>query len=144
MKTVALLNGPNLDRLGKREPGIYGTRGLGEIVAELRELAKSRDADLLDFQSSHEGALIDRIHAWSDQGVDRGILNAGGLTHTSVALRDALAGSGMRWVEVHLSHLHRRETFRHTSLTAPVCLGQISGLGPFGYRAALEYLLELD
>lgn len=142
MKTVAILNGPNLHRLGKREAQHYGTRSLDEILARLQETASTRGVHLLHFQSNHEGDLIEKIHAWSDEGIGHGILNPGGLTHTSVSLRDAIAASSIRFIEVHLSHIHQREEFRHRSLTAPVCLGQISGLGPDGYFLALQYLLD--
>ncbi len=144
MKTVAILNGPNLDRLGKRETEVYGNRSLDEIIAAVRAAAEARGAAVEHFQSNHEGDLINRIHAWSDAGIRLGIINPAGLTHTSVALRDAIAASPIRFVEVHLSNIHKREGFRHTSLTAPVCVAQICGMGPFGYIAALEYLLGLD
>lgn len=144
MKTVAILNGPNLHRLGKREPDIYGRQTLEEIIVDIRTTATSRQAEIDHFQSNHEGDLIEKIHVWSDAGVTLGIINPAGLTHTSVALRDAIAASSIRFVEVHLSHIHQREPFRHTSLTAPACVAQISGLGAYGYRAALDYLLQLD
>jgi 3-dehydroquinate dehydratase-2 len=144
MKTVAILNGPNLHRLGKREPEIYGHQTLDEIIAEVRQMAAGKHAEVDHFQSNHEGDLIEKIHVWSDAGVTLGIINPAGLTHTSVALRDAIAASPIRFVEVHLSHIHKREPFRHTSLTAPACVAQISGMGAFGYRAALDYLLQLD
>jgi len=144
MKTVALLNGPNLHRLGKREPEIYGSQTLDEIVESLRNSAQSRNAELVDFQSNHEGAMIDRIHEWSDQGITLGIINPAGLTHTSVALRDAISSSPIRFIEVHLSHIHQRESFRHKSITVPACIAQVCGMGTFGYQAALDYLLSLD
>lgn len=144
MKTVAILNGPNLHRLGKRQPEIYGHQTLDSLLAELGEKAAGYNIRLLHFQSNHEGALIDQLYAWADDGISLGMINPGGLTHTSVALRDAVAGSGMRLVEVHLSHIHAREPFRHTSLIAPVCLAQISGMGAFGYSAALAFLHQLD
>jgi 3-dehydroquinate dehydratase-2 len=144
MKTVAILNGPNLHRLGKREPDIYGRLTLDEIITGVRKSAAGKHADIDHFQSNHEGDLIEKIHVWSDAGVTLGIINPAGLTHTSVALRDAIAASQIRFVEVHLSHIHKREPFRHTSLTAPACVAQISGMGAFGYHAALNYLLQLD
>jgi len=144
MKTVAILNGPNLDRLGKRETDIYGNQTLDDIIAALRAAAEAKGAAIEHFQSNHEGDLIGRIHAWSDAGIRLGIINPAGLTHTSVALRDALAASPIRFVEVHLSHIHQREAFRHQSLTAPACVAQVCGMGPFGYHAALEYLLGLE
>lgn len=141
MKRIAILNGPNLDRLGRREPEIYGSTTLAQLEGTLRsEFAGA--ADLTFFQSNHEGALIDRIAALADAAIDGLVINAGAFTHTSVALRDALAGAGLRTVEVHISNLHRRESFRHTSLTAPVCLGVITGLGLEGYFAAVRFLLK--
>ena len=142
MKTVAILNGPNLHRLGKREPAIYGSQTLDDIIDTIREKAAGQDAQIEHFQSNHEGELIEQIHAWSDAGINLGIINGAGLTHTSVALRDAIAASSIEFVEVHISHIHRREPFRHTSLTAPACIAQISGLGAYGYEAALEFLLN--
>ena len=143
MKTVAILNGPNLHRLGKREPDIYGTRTLDDIIASIRKKASAEDVYIEHFQSNHEGDLIEKIHVWSDAGITMGIINPAGLTHTSVALRDAIAASSIRFVEVHLSHIHAREAFRHTSMTAAVCVAQISGMGAFGYEAALAYLRQL-
>jgi 3-dehydroquinate dehydratase-2 len=144
MKHVAILNGPNLNLLGTRDPEIYGSDSLDTIVDALTRIANERQAKIHPFQSNHEGALIDRLHQWHAEGITLGIINPAGLTHTSVALRDALAATRIRFVEVHLSNIHQRETFRHTSLTAAACVGQISGLGAFGYQAALEYLLQLD
>ena len=141
MKTIAILNGPNLDRLGKREPEIYGRATLADLEAALRaEFGAS--ARLEFFQTNHEGALLDKIAALSDAKADGLVLNPGGFTHTSVALRDALAGSGLRVVEVHISNIYRREAFRHESLTAAVSLAVISGLGLEGYHAAVRFLLK--
>ena len=144
MKTVAILNGPNLHRLGRREPDIYGSRTLEDIINAIRAKAAQKGAEIEHFQSNHEGELIEKIHSWSDAGITMGIINGAGLTHTSVALRDAIAASSIDFVEVHISHIHRRETFRHTSLTAPACIAQISGLGTYGYEAALEFLLSRE
>ena len=141
MKTIAILNGPNLDRLGKREPEIYGRATLTDLEAALRaEFGAS--ARLEFFQTNHEGALLDKIAALADAKADGLVLNPGGFTHTSVALRDALAGSGLRVVEVHISNIYRREAFRHESLTAAVSLAVISGLGLEGYHAAVRFLLK--
>ena len=140
MKKIAILNGPNLDRLGRREPEIYGTLTLADLERDLCE-GLAATAELEFFQSNHEGALIDRIASLADRRFDGIVINPGGLTHTSVALRDALAGSGIPAVEVHLSNIHAREEFRHRSLTAGVCLAAIAGLGPRGYRAAVDFLL---
>lgn len=141
MKKIAILNGPNLDRLGKREPEIYGRATLADLEVALRAEFGGQ-AQLEFFQSNHEGALIDRIAALADAKFDGLVLNGGALTHTSVALRDALLGSHLPAVEVHISNLYRREEFRHTSLTAPACLAVISGLGLEGYHAAIRFLLK--
>lgn len=143
MKTVAVLNGPNLDRLGQREPNLYGSQSLPQILKQLGQAATDAGARILHFQSNHEGALIDQIHQWSDEDITLGIINPAAYTHTSIALRDAIAASPIRFLEVHLSNIHQREEFRHRSLTAPVCIGQISGLGPQGYFLALRFLLQL-
>ena len=138
-KSVLLINGPNLNLLGSRETAVYGTRTLADIEKELAQTARGLGLSLACFQSNHEGALIDRIHAAPAAGVDFIIINAGALTHTSIGLRDALAGVALPFVEVHLSNIHRREEFRHTSLLADKAIGTIVGLGPAGYRLALEF-----
>lgn len=143
MKTFGLLHGPNLDRLGKRETAIYGKTTLADLEKLVAGEAKSLDVKIDAFQSNHEGAMIDQIARWADAGVDGIILNAGALTHTSVALRDAVAGSNLPCVEVHISNIYKREEFRHKSLTAGVCLGIVSGLGVDGYFAALRFLVGL-
>jgi 3-dehydroquinate dehydratase-2 len=141
MKRIAILNGPNLDRLGKREPEIYGRATLADLEQALR--AEVGGAATLEFfQSNHEGALIEKIAALGETKADGLVLNAGAFTHTSVALRDALAGAGLRAVEVHISNIYKREPFRHVSLTAPMCEAVISGLGFEGYHAAVRYLLK--
>jgi 3-dehydroquinate dehydratase-2 len=141
MKKIAILNGPNLDRLGKREPEIYGSATLAELEAALRAEFAQRAA-LEFFQSNHEGELIDRIASLADSKVDGIVINAGALTHTSVALRDALLGAHVPAVEVHISNIYKREEFRHTSLTAPACAAVITGLGLEGYHAAVRFLLK--
>ncbi len=143
MRKIALINGVNLDRLGKREPQIYGSTTLADIVADLRKSAASLGAEIVDFQSNHEGEIVDKIYELADSGVKYSIINPGAFTHTSVALRDCIAGSGMTFVEVHISNVAKREEFRHKSLVAPVCAGSVIGLGVFGYRAALEFLAQL-
>lgn len=141
MKKIAILNGPNLDRLGKREPEIYGHTTLADLEASLRaEFAGKAELDF--FQSNHEGALIDKIAALADAKFDGIVINGAALTHTSVALRDALAGAHLPAVEVHISNIYKREEFRHTSLTAPIALAVISGLGLEGYFAAIRFLLK--
>jgi 3-dehydroquinate dehydratase-2 len=139
---VVVLHGPNLNLLGTREPAIYGRTTLPEIDDELKVVGEALGVAVETFQSNHEGALIDRIHAARETAAAL-IINAGGYTHTSVALRDALAAVGLPVIEVHLSHLAAREEFRHRSLLAPVCVGQITGLGGFGYRLALEAAVHL-
>jgi 3-dehydroquinate dehydratase-2 len=140
---ILVLHGPNLNLLGTREPEVYGHTTLDDINQRLQEYAQGHDITLRILQSNHEGELIDALHdarGWAD-GV---VINPGGYTHTSVALRDAVSAIGIPTVEVHLSNVHAREPFRHTSLIAPVCRGQISGLGWIGYRLALEALVAAD
>ncbi|GAB4474069.1 MAG: type II 3-dehydroquinate dehydratase [Burkholderiaceae bacterium] len=138
---ILVLNGPNLNLLGTREPSVYGARTLEDIERELADVAGKRGARIAFFQSNHEGALIDRIHAARADGVDFIVINAGALTHTSVALRDALAAVSIPFIEVHLSNLYRREAFRHRSYLADLAVGSIVGLGAAGYRCALEFAL---
>jgi 3-dehydroquinate dehydratase-2 len=138
---ILVLHGPNLNLLGEREPEIYGRTTLAEIDAKLREQASARGASVESFQSNHEGALIDRIQA-SRRTHQAIIVNPGGLTHSSVALRDALAATGLPIVEVHLSNIYAREEFRQRSYVSGIALGQISGLGAKGYELALEALLD--
>ncbi|MDR0535882.1 MAG: type II 3-dehydroquinate dehydratase [Puniceicoccales bacterium] len=140
MKRIGILNGPNLDRLGRREPKIYGVRSLHELETALRVDAKALGAEIEFFQSNHEGLLIECIYRWADAGFGGMVINPAAYAHTSIALRDAVAGSGLRAIEVHISNIYKREEFRHNSLIAPVCAGVISGLGFEGYHAALYYL----
>lgn len=138
---IVIINGPNLDRLGKRQPDVYGATTLADINAGLRTRADELGVEVDFFQSNIEGELVERVHAAADDG-DAVIVNAGGLTHTSVVLRDALAevADGAGFVEVHISNVHAREEFRHHSYLSAIASGVIVGLGEFGYTAALEYL----
>lgn len=138
---LLVLHGPNLNRLGQREPDIYGHWTLEEIDRSLKHLAVELGVSLDAHQSNHEGELIDRIQE-SDH-VDGFLVNAGGLTHTSVSLRDALVGSGKPFVEVHCSNVAAREDFRQVSLLAPVAVGTIQGFGPESYRLGLRALAEV-
>jgi len=135
---ILILHGPNLNLLGRREPEVYGNRTLDDINSSLTELAGTLGVAVDCFQSNHEGGLIDRIHAAVPEAVQGIIINPGGFTHTSVALRDALAAVGLPALEVHLSNVHAREDFRRHSLIAPVVIGQIAGLGAEGYHLALR------
>lgn len=139
---VLVLNGPNLNLLGTREPSIYGSTTLAEIERELLEIAAARRALVSFFQSNHEGALVDRVHAARSDGTDFMLVNAGAYTHTSIALRDALVAVAIPYIEVHLSNVHRREPFRHHSYLAELAVGCVTGLGAAGYRFALEYALS--
>ncbi len=137
---ILVVHGPNLNLLGTREPEIYGTTTLAQIDSELAAAAKESDCELESFQSNHEGALIDRIQearSWAD-GL---LVNPGGLTHSSVSLRDALAGTGLPVVEVHLSNIQARESFRERSFVSGIAVGVISGFGAASYRLGLQALI---
>ena len=142
MKRILVANGPNLNLLGSRETELYGTVTLAEIESHLRVLAaRWDDIELEFFQSNHEGELIDFVHAHGPRAAGL-VINPGGLGHTSVALRDAVAAVGIPTIEVHLTNIHAREPFRRRSLLAGVCRGSICGLGAYGYEAALEALVR--
>lgn len=141
MLSILILHGPNLNLLGKREPGVYGVETLADINRSLELAARSLQVQIATFQSNHEGGLIDTIHA--ALGQHQGILiNPGAYTHTSVAIRDAIAAVAIPTVEVHLSNVYRREPFRHHSYIAPVAIGQISGFGAESYRLGLQGLVH--
>ena len=143
MATILVLHGPNLNLLGLREPGIYGAATLEDINRKLSQLAQSAGHHLQTLQSNAEYELIDRIHDARKEGVDFIIINPAAFTHTSVALRDALLGVDIPFIEVHLSNVHKRETFRHHSFFSDVAQGVICGLGAIGYELALQAALKL-
>jgi 3-dehydroquinate dehydratase-2 len=138
---ILVLHGPNLNLLGTREPAIYGAATLDEINAELAGMASDAGCLLHTMQSNHEGLLIDRVHAARTDGTTHIVINPGGLTHTSVALRDALAAVALPFIEVHLSNIHRREPFRHHSYFSDLAEGVICGLGVAGYKLAVQHWL---
>lgn len=141
MKKILILNGPNLNLLGRREPAVYGTATLDALLEGLRHRFAHR-ATIVSLQSNHEGALIDALHAAQQEGVEGVVLNAGAYTHTSIALHDAIKGiAPLPVVEVHISNVHAREAFRHHSCLAPACKGVICGFGLDSYRLAVEALL---
>ncbi len=139
---ILVIHGPNLNLLGSREPGVYGATTLAQIDADLQQFAANAGATLESFQSNHEGALVDRIQAAGRDGTRFIIINPAAYTHTSVAIRDALAAVALPFVEVHLSNIHKREAFRHHSYVSELALGVICGLGPQGYRYALMHALD--
>ena len=138
MARILLLNGPNLNLLGSREPSLYGTHTLQEIEGRLAESARTKGHELVAMQSNAEHALIDRIHAAKHDGTAFIIINPGAFTHTSIALRDAFTGVAVPFIEVHLSNIFAREDFRHHSYLSNVAVGGIFGLGPIGYELALQ------
>ena len=137
---LLVLNGPNINFLGIREKGIYGTEDYEGLVKRLERKAEAEGHEIQVFQSNYEGAIIDRIQAAYGDGTEGIIINPGAFTHYSYAVRDALASVEIPKVEVHISNVHKREEFRHVSVTAPVCDGQVVGLGLMGYELAMDYL----
>ena len=139
---ILVLHGPNLNLLGTREPTVYGSVTLAQINDELAKIAEEAGSTLSCFQSNHEGALVDRIQAAREDGCDFILINPAAYTHTSVAMRDALAAVAIPFIEVHLSNVHRREAFRHHSYFSDLAVAVICGMGAGGYRAALRHALE--
>ena len=140
--SILVIHGPNLNLLGTREPAVYGHTTLEQINANLVAIAAKAGAKLEAFQSNHEGVLIDRVQAARADGTEFIIVNPGAFTHTSVALRDAFAGVAIPFIEVHLSNVHKREAFRHHSYFSDIAVGVVVGLGPDGYRFALDAALQ--
>jgi len=141
---ILVINGPNLNLLGQREPDVYGAATLSDLETACENWGKELGTEVECRQSNHEGQLLEWLHGAEAEGATGIILNAGGYTHTSVALRDAVSGINIPVIEVHLSNIHARESFRHHSYLAAVCLGSIVGLGFAGYRAALHILVERE
>ena len=137
---ILVINGPNINFLGIREKGIYGTESYETLVRNLEEKGKAEGHEVEVFQSDYEGGIIDRIQAAYSDGTEAIIINPGAFTHYSYAVRDALASIELPKIEVHISNVHKREEFRHVSVTAPVCTGQVVGLGLKGYELAMDYL----
>lgn len=142
MKKILILNGPNINMTGLREKSVYGARTYDDLLALLRAEAERLSVETRFEQSNHEGALIDALQAAYRDGMDGVVFNPGAYTHTSVALRDAIASIPVPVIEVHMSNVHAREDFRHVSMTAPVCRGQIVGFGFYGYVMAMRALTE--
>jgi 3-dehydroquinate dehydratase-2 len=141
MASILVLNGPNLNRLGLREPGIYGNATLEDLEQRISDWGKENQVEIACFQSNHEGELMDQIHQ-ADSHFQGIVFNPGAFTHYSYALRDAIASVDLPVIEVHISNVYTREEFRHHSVIAPVCLGQIAGLGLKGYQLAIEALVS--
>jgi 3-dehydroquinate dehydratase II len=144
MKKLLLLNGPNLNLLGTREPAVYGAATLADVEAMCRDEGHALGIEVVAFQSNHEGALIDRVHAARTEGIDFIVINPGAFTHTSIALRDAFAGVAIPFIEVHISNVHKREPFRHHSYFSDLATGVIVGLGVEGYRYAIKAAAAKD
>ena len=138
---ILIINGPNMQLLGEREPDIYGSESLADLESRFAVITKDTDCEVIFFQSNHEGDIVDQLGS-ADKSVDAVIINPAAYTHTSVAIRDAIKAISIPVVEVHLSNISEREEFRHTSLTAPVCMGQICGFGLMGYEMAFFALKD--
>lgn len=134
---IRIINGPNINFTGIREKGIYGAKTLKDIESEILAFAKENDMEAECFQSNHEGEIIDYLQKCYYDGVEGIVINPGAFTHYSYAIRDAIASVSIPVVEVHMSNIHKREEFRHTSVTVPVCIGQICGLGDYGYKLGM-------
>lgn len=139
---ILLINGPNLNLLGSREPEVYGKTTLADIEAAAQQQALAQGKHLTCFQSNHEGQLLDRIHSAKQENIRFIVINPGAFTHTSVALRDALAGVAIPFIEVHISNIYQRESFRHHSYLSDIAKGVICGLGVDGYRLAIDFALK--
>lgn len=139
---ILIINGPNMQLLGKREPDVYGNESLEDLESRLRDMTKGSEIELEFFQSNHEGDIVDKLGV-ADKNADAVIINPAAYTHTSVAIRDAIKAIDLPVVEVHLSNISEREDFRHNSLTAPVCMGQICGFGLKGYQMALDAIRNI-
>ncbi len=140
MKKVLVIHGVNLNLLGKREPGIYGSTTLEDINKIIIKKAEEKKIEIETYQSNYEGDIVEKIHRAFNEKVDYIIINPGAFTHYSIAIRDAISGVNIPTLEVHISNVHKREEFRHVSVTAPVCVGQITGFSYYGYLMALEYI----
>lgn len=143
MKKVRVINGPNINFTGIREKGVYGSVSFDQIIENIKKKAEEFDFDIECFQSNHEGEIIDFIQKCYIDGVDGIVINPGAFTHYSYAVRDAVASVNIPTVEVHMSNIHKREEFRHLSVTAPVCVGQICGFGSYGYEMALSAIYNI-
>jgi 3-dehydroquinate dehydratase-2 len=139
---ILLINGPNLNLLGTREPSVYGHETLEDVERAAVKQAQDAGATLLNFQSNHEGGIIDRIHQARHENVDYIVINPGAYTHTSIAIRDSLVGVAIKFIEVHITNVHSREAFRHHSYLSDKAIAVIAGLGIYGYTAAIGYILQ--
>lgn len=142
MPRVLVINGPNLNLLGTREPEVYGSTTLADVENGLRAQAAALGLDIDCFQSNHEGAIVDRIHQARSEGVDFVLINPGAYTHTSVAIRDAFSGVAIPFVEVHISNVHKREAFRHHSYLSAIAEAVMAGFGTQGYGLALQFVAQ--